>query len=265
MNNFFSINQVGQSCGVSRSTLLRLEERGLLTPARVDQETGYRWYDNHNVSQVMQILSFLHMGLTYDDAALYYRANGTSQELLERIEERFLLLKRAYEEIKLRVEKKDHLSFSFVDLPEYVCFCREYQGTTVEDRYWAMYNLYHEAVEKGYRLLKSEPLFIINKRTDYLDSAFEDKEMDFICCVPLEPDEPPEEAVTIPACRGFSCLGYGGYSHRTYAFNEFGREIRERGLKPTGYVRVLGLVAAYTGRDIDPENYVSRLVVPVEG
>ncbi len=264
MENFFSIHQVGKSCGVSRSTLMRLEERGLLTPAQVDEETGYRWYDNHNVSQIMQILSFLQMGLTYDDVALYYRGHGASRELLERIEERFLLLKRAYEEIKLRVDKKDHLSFEFVDLPEYVCYCREFQGTTAEDRYWAMYRLYHEVVEKGCRLLASEPLFIINKRTDYLDSAFEDRETDFICCIPLEPEDAPAEAVTFPACRGFSCLGYGSYSQRAHAFNEFGREIRERGLKPTGYVRVLGLVAPYTGRDIDQENYVSRLVVPVE-
>ncbi len=243
---------------------MRLEDRGLLVPAKVDSETGYRWYDNYNVSRVMQIQSFLQMGLTYDDVALYYRAGGESRELLEHIEERFLLFKRAYEELKLRVEKKDHLSFEFVDLPEYICFCREFRGTTTEDRYWAMYHLYHEAVEKGYRLLKSEPLFVINKRTDYLEGAFEEKEVDFICCIPLEPDEPPKEAVTFPACRGFSCLGYGSYSRRAYAFNEFGREIRERGLKPTDYVRALGLVAPYTGREIDPKNYVSRLVVPVE-
>lgn len=106
MDKLFSINQVSKSCGVSRSTLMRLENRGLLTPARVDGETGYRWYDNYNVSRVMQILSFLQMGMTYDDAALYYRTNGTSRELLERMEERFLLFKRAYEEVKLRVEKK---------------------------------------------------------------------------------------------------------------------------------------------------------------
>ncbi len=248
---------------MSRSTLMRLEDRGLLVPAKVDSETGYRWYDNYNVSRVMQIQSFLQMGLTYDDAALYYRESGESQELLQHIEERFLLFKRAYEELKLRVEKRDHLSFEFVDLPEYVCFCREFRGTTPADRYWAMYSLYHEAVEKGYRLA-SEPLLIINKRTDYLDGAFEDKEVDFICCIPLDPEEPPEEAVTFPACRGFSCLGYGNYSRRVQAFNELGREIREHGLKPAGYVRVLGLVAPYTGKEIDPKNYVSRLVVPVE-
>ncbi len=44
-----------------------------------------------------------------------------------------------------------------------------------------------------------------------------------------------------------------------------GRKIRELGLKPTGYVRMLGLVAPYTGKAIPGENYVTRLAVPVEG
>lgn len=264
MNNLFSIRQVCKSCDLSRSTLMRLEDRGLLTPAYINKETGFRWYDNHNVSRVMQIKLFLSMDMSYDDIALYYRECGDSPELLERMETKFLLFKRAYEEIKIRVERREHLSFEFVDLPEYVCYSREFRGTTAEDNYRAMYNLYHEAVEKGYRLSASEPLFLINKRTDFLESRFEEKEFDFICCVPLEPEEPPEDAVVYPACRGFSCLSSGDYSHRARAYNELGRKIRELGLKPTGDIRVLGLVAPYTGREISPNSYVSRLVVPVE-
>lgn len=47
-------------------------------------------------------------------------------------------------------------------------------------------------------------------------------------------------------------------------YNEFGEKIRTLGIKPTGYVRAIAIVAPYTGRDIDRENYVTRLVVPVE-
>lgn len=243
---------------------MRLEDRGLLTPVFINEETGFRWYDVLNVCQVMQIKLLLSMDLHYDDIALYYRECGNSPELLARMEAKFLLFKRAYEEIKLRTEQKEHLSFEFVDLPEYVCCAKEFRGVTVEDRYWAMHDLYHEAVEKGYRILPSEPLFVINKRTDYLEGKFTDKECDFICCVPLEPNGAPEEAVVYPACRAFSCLFFGDYSLRPYTFNKFGREIRERGLKPIGDMRALGLVAPYVGRDISPNSYVTRLVVPVE-
>lgn len=265
MKDLFTVRQVGQSCGVSRATILRLENKGLLKPAFIDAQTGYRYYDNHNVSQIMQIQLFLGLGMSYDDILLYYRTNGASPELLRQAESRFFTMKRAYEELKLRVSQPGSLSFEFITLPEYICYAHQFRGTTLEDRYWAMYGLYHEAIEKGYRLLASEPLFVINKRTDFLTGSFSDTEGEFICCVPLEPDHAPEEAVVYPSCRAFSCLYHGDYTRRTEVFNAFGAKIRELGLKPAGDVRTLGLVAPYTGRDISTDCYVTRLAVPLEG
>ena len=43
-----------------------------------------------------------------------------------------------------------------------------------------------------------------------------------------------------------------------------GREVKARELPPTGAPRILGIVAPYTGREIDPQRYCSRLVLPVE-
>ena len=77
MKDLFTISEVSRSCGVSRATILRLESRGLLRPAYVDESSGYRYYDNNNVSWVMQVQLFLGMGLSYDDILLYYRTNGT--------------------------------------------------------------------------------------------------------------------------------------------------------------------------------------------
>ncbi len=263
--DLFTINQVSKCCGVSRSTIMRLEDRGLLKPAFVDEQTGYRYYDNFSVSLILQVQLFLALGMSYDDIALYYRANGSSPELLARIEVKYNILKRAYEEIKLRMDKREEIIFEFLTLPEYVCYTREFRGTTVQDRYQAMVDLYNEAVEKGYRPSYSEPLFGLAKRTDYLEEKFVERESDFVCCIPLDPAYAPEEAVVYPGCRAYSCLFYGGYERRPEAFNLLGRKIRELGLKPTGYVRMLGLVAPYTGQNIPEENYVSRLVVPVEG
>ena len=42
-----------------------------------------------------------------------------------------------------------------------------------------------------------------------------------------------------------------------------GREVKERGLTPAGLPRVLGIVAPYTGREIEARRYCSRIVLPV--
>ena len=54
----FQISEAARACGVSRSTLLRMEEKGLLKPAHVSEESGRRYYDNFNVAQIMQVEKF---------------------------------------------------------------------------------------------------------------------------------------------------------------------------------------------------------------
>lgn len=262
--DLFTINRVSTVCGISRSTILRLEDRGLLTPVYCDKKSGYRYYDNYNIAKLMQIKSFQEMGLQYNDIAEYYNSSGTSSAIVEKLENQMFILKRALEEMKLRIEDKNHLTAEIIRLPDYVCFAREYLGTSIADKYRDMYNLYHEACEKGYKPLAAEPLFVINKRDDFFDCEFKYKETNYICCLPLEPDCASEETVTIPGGKALSVLHYGNYGNFNKVYDFLSKKIRELGLKPTDYPRTLGLVAPYTGREIKPDKYVTRLVLPVE-
>ncbi len=243
-------------CGVSRSTILRLENRGLLTPAHVDENTGYRYYDIYNVTKVLHIQLFLNMGLTYDDAYLYYMSNGKSPEILASLENRIMLLTRAYNEMKLRIDDKQHLQLEIVKLPEYVCYQKEFKGTTWSDKYRDMYNLFGEVIEKGYRPLISERLFDINKSND--------GENAYICCVPLEPSCADDNTVFYPSCTAISVLCYGNEKTTKKAHAELDEKIRTLGLKPTGCKRGIGIVSGYTGKEFSWENYVSCIAVPIE-
>ena len=262
--DLFTISQVSKSCSVSRTSIMRLEKRGLLIPAYTDKKNSYRYYDNHNVSLIMQIQHFLEMGLDYDDIALYIHSGGTSAQILEKLEYHLDMLKRVYAEIEIRVSDKEEFSFEFIELPEVVCYCRDFHDTTPGKRYDGMYSTYHEAVEKGYKLLCSEPLFTINIQDDLFEADTDSKDYAFTCCVPLNPQSAPKDAVVIPACHAFSCLWSGGYGNRNEAYAKLHDEIKRLGLKPAGHSRALGLVAPYTGRNIAPKNFVTRLAVPIE-
>lgn len=263
--DLFTIGQVCKVCTVSRSTILRLEDRGLIFPAYYDEKSGYRYYDNNNIAKLLQIKAFQEMGLQYNDIAEYYNSNGNSAAIVGKLEKRMLVLKRALDEMKLRIEDKNHLTAEIIDLPDYICYVREYTGTSISDRYRNMYDLYHEACEKGYRPLAAEPLFVINKRDDFYDGEFRYKEkINYICCLPLEPDCASEETTKIPGGKALSVLHYGNYAAINEAYNFLGKKVLELNLKPAGYPRTLGLVAPYTGREIKPDKYVTRLVLPVE-
>lgn len=76
MKDYFTIHQVCECCEVSRTTILRMENRGLLRPVHVDPHSGYRYYDANNILRILHIRMFINMGLNYDDVALYFRSGG---------------------------------------------------------------------------------------------------------------------------------------------------------------------------------------------
>ena len=98
----FTSHSITKSCNISRSTLLRLEERGLLKPAYVNQDSGYRYYDVQEAGQIMQIKLLQELGLQYDEIEEYYASGGSSLVVAERLRKRLDLLKRGVEELELR-------------------------------------------------------------------------------------------------------------------------------------------------------------------
>ena len=258
----FQITEAARACGLSRSTLLRMEEKGLLPPAYIAPDSGRRYYDNFNVARILQVEKFKAMGLSTEEIADYFARGGEVTELLSMLEERLRELSRGVEELRLRAGGSG-LSIQLMTLPAVTCCTRRREGRTIADKYNAMYDFYGECVRRGCRL-SHEPIFIISERTDYLEGRVGDTPYPFHVCVPMRPENAPKEAVTLPECRALSVLYYGDYSGVDEAFLALGREVRERGLKPAGFVRVLGIVAPYSGREIETQRYCSRIVLPVE-
>ncbi len=262
-NMLFQISEAARACGLSRSTLMRLEEKGLLSPVCIAPESGRRYYDNHNIARILQIEKFKAMGLSTKDIMNYFVQGGETSEMLAVLEERLSSLQRSVEELRLRAAQTPGISVKLMTLPAVTCCMRRSMGRTVADKYAAMYDFYGECIRKGC-VLSDEPIFTISERLDYLDGYIGDAPYPFSVCIPVRTEKMPADAVTLPACRALSVLYYGDYDGVDEAWLTLGREVWERGLKPAGFPRVLGIVAPYTGREIDPARYCSRLVLPVE-
>lgn len=259
----FPITQAANACGLSRSTLLRMEEKGLLTPAYADPNSGRRYYDNHNISRILQIQQFQSIGFDAEETAAYFAQGGKAEKLLTMLENKLNLLQRNVEEMRLRAMKAPDMSVQMMTLPETTCCVRRYIGLTVQEKYNAMYNFYHECIEHGC-VLAQEPLFIVNERTDYLDGQISSEPYPFQVCVPVLSERAPADAVHFPFCKALSVLFYGDYDRLDEAWLRLGREAKERGLAPAAFPRGIGIVAPYTGQEIEPGRYCSRIVMPVE-
>lgn len=267
MNNdkkkMFRIAEAASACGISRSTILRMEENGLLVPAYIDPSSGHRYYDNHNISRIIEIENLKYMGIGAEKIADYFASGGDAEVLLAPLEEKLSMLQRSVEELQLRTGRRGNFFSDIIDLPEYICCVSTHEGMTVPQKYTAMYNFYGECVSRGY-ILGREPLFCISERRDYLRGEISEDPFTFHVCVPVSKKEAPAEAVVFPACKALSVLYLGSYKDVNLMWLALGKEVRERNLTPAGYPRVMGIVAPYTGREIDQNLYCSRVVLPIE-
>ena len=91
----FQITEAAHACGISRSTLMRREEKGLLTPVYIAPESGRRYYDNHNIARILQIEKFRAMGLSRESIADYFAKGGEASGLLETLTRRLNDLQRS--------------------------------------------------------------------------------------------------------------------------------------------------------------------------
>lgn len=172
----FQISEAARACGVSRSTLLRMEEKGLLKPAYVSEESGRRYYDNFNIAQIMQVEKFKSMGLNSEEIIRYYESGGQIEPLRAALEYKLCELQNGVEELRLRSAEPGTYSISETIIPEMVCVMRKSMGHTIKDKYEASFNAYAECIRKGYRL-SGDPLFTISDRTDYLSGHIDKKTM----------------------------------------------------------------------------------------
>lgn len=149
IKNLFQITEAAQACGLSRSTLMRMEEKGLLTPAYISPTSGRRYYDNFNVARILQVEKFKAMGLDAEKIADYFARGGEVTELLSMLEERLRELSRGVEELRLRAGGSGGLSIQLMTLPAVTCCARRCEGHTIAEKYNAMYDFYGQCVRQA--------------------------------------------------------------------------------------------------------------------
>ncbi len=259
----FQITEAAHACGLSRSTLMRMEEKGLLTPAYISPDSGRRYYDNHNIARILQIEKFKAMGLGNEEIVNYFVRGGEASELLTILESRLHDLQRSVEEMRLRALEPPSTSIQIIKLPAVTCRMRWCKGISLQQRYADMYDFYSECVRVGC-VLSDEPLFAISQRQDYLEGVIGDTPYPYAVCVPVQSKKAPADAVVLPECLTLSVLYCGDYSGINEAWLTLGREVKTRGLVPADAPRVLGIVAAYTGREIEAQRYCSWIVLPIK-
>lgn len=273
----FTIREAAHACGISRATLLRMEESGFLTPYHIDSITGYRYYDAQNIAQIGQYQLLQELGLTRNEITEFYYQNVDIADFIDNQRNRLNRLQRLLNEIEVRYTSSNNYKTSFVELSEITCYTKTEKNLSFDEGETFAYMVHQDAVKAGHQILGSEPIFALLKSnaSGKYDNAHPENEITI--CIPIVPFDIPsklshelttepatEHLHTFPACHAFSMFGYGDYSTIPELAHRFRQEIASRNIVPLGQPRIITHVAAYVGTHISHDNYCYELVIPCE-
>lgn len=260
----FTIGEVSRACGVSRTTLIRMEDGGFLTPYYTDPDTGYRYYDADNIASVGQYQILQELGLSRKEIAdLYYRRMDNTAFIKE-MREKLNRLQRLLDKFEKKMDRRQQFACSFIDLPETICWCKNMEPLPAEGFATEAYVSYGECVQAGFRILVTEPLSIIFNGDWRGWTSPEDCDS-YTTCIPVEAPVGSDPMLrVIPASRAFSMIAFGDYSVFYEVFRRLLQEVDARGLEPAGPVRMIPLIAPYVGAHIDPKDFCCECVMPIK-
>ncbi len=257
----FTVKELSRVCGVSRATLLRMEESGFLKPYRIDPDTGYRYYDAQNITAVGQYQRLQAIGLSRREITDLYYERVDWKAFLKTQREKLALMQTALDEFELRHDSTKNHTFSYVSLPAVTYYCTFVSAPSLEALATVAYVAYGKCVRAGYRIIGAEPLAVMYDNRDSCLNPLSGITLGF----PVIPGpEPDPNLRSLPATEAFSLLGFGTPDATEHWRLLFG-EIEARGLEPSGLPRLNSLVAPYSGLHYRTDEFCHQCLIPIKG
>lgn len=261
----FTVKDVSRACGVSRATLIRMEEGGFLTPYRTDPDTGYRYYDMQNVAAIGQYQRLQSIGLSRSEIADVYFGRVDSAEFIARQRRKLESMRRFLNEFEMSHDQSRDRMFSYTLLPPATYYCAEVAASSAEEAATLAYVVHERCMSEGYRLLGSEPgAMMVDDWRAWSQSPSPDYRVTM--CIPVLPGPGADEDPSLrsfPETEALTVLGFGDYSVIPELWRQLYGELDEAGLEQSGPGRLIALVAPYVGAHIRPDEFCYECIIPI--
>ena len=255
---------------VSIKTLRYYDEAGLLEPAWVDPESGYRYYAARQISQLHRILALKDFGFSLEEIAKLLREGVTAEQMRgmlliqqaeqkKRVEEEGDRLSRIRNRIRL-IERENNMSYEVVlkSLPKQkIASVRETIAA-----YPAVGALYGKVASR----LGPAMANVVVAVALWHDREFKEKDVDAEAGFYLKQDVPARGAVSVrdlPETTAACTVHNGAYRRLSEAYDAVLKWVAENGYQIAGPIRELYLHCTQPVRQ-DDESYVTEIQVPVE-
>lgn len=263
----YTIREVAKICGISRATLLRLEEHGFDAPRKINPENGFRYYDAMNILKIQRYLSLKRLGISQKDILAYYNNTIDKHSFLAEIRERLDIAQRCMDEFDAYFSERESITFSYYNLPEMTCYCFPCPIKEIKKQVEYNYLEIKKMYDAGFKPYPSTPMFCTIPDLDHVYDGIDPKPYTSTICMSICPEEIPDPSrvVHVPSRQSFSLLYHGNEDDIMMNGGRILlREMEKRKITPMGPLLGINVVGIFFGNEIDPADYVFRFAIPIE-
>jgi DNA-binding transcriptional MerR regulator/DNA gyrase inhibitor GyrI len=231
-----SIGEFSIIARISVKTLRFYHEEGLLLPSRIDQSTGYRYYDETSLGRAQALTQLRALGFSLAAIKEIFAQCAEDEEVVPFLERRGLEIARSIEELQATegmirefLERQKEIADMSVEkdivikeLPDMRVASIRFKG-----KYEDMGKRIGEIMRRAARFSSGGPFVL------YHDSEYRDQDADMEVCVPLS-REPHEDGLTcriLAGGRAVTLVHQGPYSTLSRSYERIMSYLGDCGLK----------------------------------
>jgi DNA-binding transcriptional MerR regulator len=266
----FSIGEFSRVTGLTIKTLRFYHEEGLLIPAEVDPQSGYRYYDEDQIELARTISYLRTLEFPLSEIKTLLKSKQSDEQVLEAMQrQRAVLQQRVAQYRKVMRLLNDFISEerqvsvmaqSAFEIEEKTLGAALIAGIRMKGRYSDCGKAFGQMGKMLGRHISGKPFLL------HYDAEYKENDADFEACMPVRLGKASGGVSLrqIPAVRCVAILHKGPYEQLGKSYAKVLKYVKERGynvIMPTREVYIKGPGMIFKG---NPRNYLTEIQIPIE-
>jgi len=239
----FPINSFATACNISRTTLLRFEDEGLITPAYRDLDTGYRYYDYESMSRVLNILKLQKLGFTKKEIIMLFEDPSKVSGSIDSLMNQYAARLQDLEDLIAVIHNSDDILIRPVHFREcdYFIRTREIEYTPENMKNFASL-VQQEFIKKKIPgdLSRDMLVTIIDEDSANPSGQFDGKLHLCRVMIPTSYPSTGKDYIHMDACRALTITSHLDINNSKLLFDKLWNEAGEKKLIPVGRIEFVG-------------------------
>lgn len=192
------IGDVARSFGVSENRIRRMETDGLLKPAYVSENSGYRYYSSQDVVQIGTILSLRSFGFTTQEISLFLQDPDNLTVLCRILQEKQQLLESYLYQLDRRIKSDEPCECRLISCQGGLYYTKRFEMVPKLDAFAEIEcEVQFEAVRKHLFIDCTRPPVIETASGDYRTYNYREKQQ-ILFHIPLRGHAEGQDTTFIP-------------------------------------------------------------------